>query len=851
MKPKKFNVVKVLGGMSVIYVIIAVMLEIATAAMKADKRISFISALSQVGARISKEGIGAFTPFNQQAFVQYLGIFTLFYVLICTYIIIQEKMKLRDVIGNEAGSAEWNNDLDGYNKKYTFPYGSPKRAYEENTILTDDVFMGLDGRKTQRNLNTLVIGGSGAGKSRFYVKPNILQAGYADTSFVVTDPSGELLESCGKFLKDKGYKVQVLNLTDMRHSFCYNPFDYIREPEDILILINCLIKNTTPPGQHGGDPFFEKAETALLQAIFFFLWEQRPPEDRNFSSVMQLLRAANVDENNSSGKTPLDNIFDEIGKNDPDNMGYKSYQTFRMGSGKTLKSILISAAVRLNAFEIPAVANMVNHDYKHPEKNIDLTKVGEEKTALFCIIPSADDTYNFIVAMMYYQLFSTLYYSYDHDKKPLKYPVRFMLDEFANIGQIPDFDKKLATMRKYKISCAIILQNLKQLEEMYDKKAEPLIGNCDEILFLGSSEASTLEYISKKLGKTTVRSRGTSSSKSSSSGSVSKSINQTGRELLTPDEVGLIKTTDCILFVRGEKPFFGPKYVYDNHPNYKYTADASSDNAYDLNEVFEEMEANYEDEEEEQVIVTGDAAVSGAQDKKIEEEELNANARNNATKKAEAIDVFDAKKTRETNKSEKENVRRRTSERRNSSSQAKESEEKLEQDKVALDKAAAQKTSLQNEKINRSIEESNQNEVRLEKDNQLEKDRQVVKNTENVRKEAQKEIQKENKRVEVKKESLAEKLVVKSKAEEKREMLKSIPKSQSVSLEDEYVEVSLKKTKTDTASSESESLAADDFKSDYSAAPSPFDSDSSQDAFGDEFEEGDMSDAWDKELDDF
>lgn len=441
---------------------------------------------------------------------------------------------------------------------------------------------------------------NGAGKSRFYVKPNLLLASddpNKGTSYVITDPSGELLESCGTFLKQKGYKIRVLNLTDMEHSSCYNPFDYINTEEDVLILINCLIKNTTPAGKGGGDPFWEKSETALLSALFFFLWKHRPEEERNFTSVMKLLRAANIDENDSSTESPLDKIFNEIGQNDPNDMGYKSYQTFRMGAGKTLKSILISAAVRLNSFEIPAVANMVTHDYLHPEKNLDLRQVGMEKTALFCIIPSADDTYNFIVAMMYYQLFSTLYYTYDHDKKQLNYPVRFMLDEFANIGQIPDFDKKLATMRKYKISCAIILQNLKQLEEMYDKKAEPLIGNCDTILFLGSSEASTLEYVSKKLGTTTVKVKNYSKSRGTT-GSSSESENSTKRELMTPDEVGLMNTNDCILFLRGEKPFYGPKYKYEKHPNFKYTKDADESLKYDLPTEFEKSMAGLEDEEE-------------------------------------------------------------------------------------------------------------------------------------------------------------------------------------------------------------------------------------------------------------
>ena len=467
---------------------------------------------------------------------------------------------------NPMGSAKWNTDLKAYNKRYSDPPKSTANNGERNMILTQDVFLNMDSRQTRRNNNILVVGGSGAGKSRFMVKPNLLQA---NCNFVVTDPAGELLETTGKFLEGEGYEVKVFNLVEMNKSDRYNPFAYIRDDVGVLMMINCLIKNTTPEGQGGGDPFWEKSETALLQALVFYLIKYRPKHQQNFTSVMKLLRAAEIDENNPNAKSKLDKIFDEVAVKDPNSIALKQYLTFKMGAGKTLKSILISTSVRLTVFNMKQIENLTKED------TIDLGAMGEGKKALFVIIPAADSTYNFLVSMMYSQLFETLYFVAEtkYEGKRLKRPVRFLLDEFANIGQIPEFTKKLATMRKYEISCTIILQNLAQIKTQYKDDWESIVGNCDSFLFLGGQEYSTLEYISKELGKKTinVRSTGTSYGRQKSS---SKNRQKQGRELMTPDEIARMPEDECILIIRGLYPFYGKKFDYPKHKNYPKTGDA-------------------------------------------------------------------------------------------------------------------------------------------------------------------------------------------------------------------------------------------------------------------------------------
>lgn len=592
-----------------------------------------------------------------------MGIGTMFFILIAFYVAFEIEKDAKRLHKNQKGSSEWYSDFKGYNKEFTDPPGKVENDGPKNMIFTNNVFLTMDTRQTLRNNNVLVIGGSGSGKSRFFVKPNILQA---NCSYVITDPSGELLTSQGKFLKDKGYKIKVFNLVDMKHSNCYNPFNYIRDDLGVLMLVNCLIKNTTPAGASKGDPFWEKSETALLQALIFYLIKYRPKEEQNFTSVMKLLRAAEVDENNPNAKSPLDRLFDEVARTDPKSIALKQYMTFKMGAGKTLKSILISCSVRLTVFNMKEIENLTGTD------DIDLRTLGDEKQALFVVIPAADDTYNFLVSMMYSQLFETLYYhaeiecpngyyikdsnksvikfiqteedadkyikehpgtSKSQGKKMLASHCRFLLDEFANIGQIPEFDKKLATMRKYEISCSIILQNLAQIKEMYDKKAEGLIGNCDSILFLGSSEYETCEYISKKLGKASVIIRNNSRNMSAKGGGSSLSYQNDARDLLTPDEVSRLSNDECILFIRGLQAFRTKKYDYPKHPNYKFTGDANDKNIYEYEKDFDNSRASFNN------------IMKRVVDKKIKEDEIKVKPI------AKNSDVKDVKSTIKTNTS--------------------------------------------------------------------------------------------------------------------------------------------------------------------------------------------------------
>lgn len=502
------------------------------------------------------------------------------------------------------GSAKWNTNMKKYNKKYTDPPKSPKNDGPRNMILSKNVSLSMNTKQTFLNDCVLIVGGSGSGKTRYEIKPNLLQA---NCSYVITDPSGELLASCGSFLEQQGYEIKVFNLVEMNHSNCYNPFEYIRDEQGVITLVNCLIQNTNN-GKSGGDPFWEKSETALLTALILYLKYHRGKEDQNFSSVMKLLRIATVDENNPNAQSKLDQIFEVIGRKNPNDIAYKNYMTFKMGAGKTLKSILISCAVRLNAFNLETIENLTCKD------DLDLKSLGDRKQALFVIIPAADDTFNYLVSMMYSQLFETLYYhaevecpsgyyinnsdgtvncfqptkedaetfiaehpgcTMSHGSNHVAHHVRFLLDEFANIGQIPAFEKKLATMRKYELSCTIILQNLAQLKNLYKDSNEDIIGNCDTFIFLGGKSYDTLEYLSKMLGKTTIKIRNNSRSQGKS-GSTSLSFNTTGRELLNPNEISLIDGTHCIVLIRGVDPFFDEKYDYTSHPNYQYTGDADS-----------------------------------------------------------------------------------------------------------------------------------------------------------------------------------------------------------------------------------------------------------------------------------
>lgn len=504
--------------------------------------------------------------------------------------------------GVEHGSARWANEkeekflADKIEKKKggkSAKTEKPKSPFEtdNNILLTQEVRMSLNTRQHRENLNVLVIGGSGSGKSRFYVKPNIMQL---NTSYVVTDPKGELLRSCGRLLKKAGYEIRVFNLIDMSHSNNYNPFNYIYDKDGninktyVMKMVNCLMKNTKQEGTSGGDQFWDDSTKALTLAIAFYLLEKKTDEngnslDRNFSTVMKMMRLAEISEQDENHRSPLDEMMDELRAENPHSMAVSFYADFKKAPAETAKSILISAAVRFAAFNLPEVADLTHTD------NIHLDTLGDRKTALFIIIPSSDATFNFLAAMMYTQLFDTLY-----DTANFKYGgrlpvhVRCLLDEFANVGTIPDFDKLLATMRSMEISANIIIQNLAQLKKMYDKSWEILTGNCDSLLFLGGQEASTLEAISKSLGKETIDVVSQNRTRSHKSPSTSENNSILGRELMTTDELKVMKPNECVLIVRALYPFFCHKFDIEKHQNYKYLEDSNKNYAYLIDDLHTE-----------------------------------------------------------------------------------------------------------------------------------------------------------------------------------------------------------------------------------------------------------------------
>lgn len=588
------------------------------------------------------------------SFFKYLLIYSGMGAIVVLYLYVENEKNKR-IDKEPGGKAKWYENLNHFKKLYT-----DTEDKFNNMILTQNVALNMDSFKTKRNNNILVVGGSGSGKTRYMIKPNIMQA---NCSYVITDPKGEILQSEGEMLKKHGYKIKVFNLTDMAHSNSYNPFEYIRDDLGVLMMINCLIKNTNN-GQKGGDPFWEKSETALLQALVFYLKDNKDLDDKykNFTNVMKLLQAAEVNENDPNAQSPLDKLFAKVEAENPNSLAVKQYKIFKMGAGKTLKSILISCGVRLTVFNLHEIENLTMKD------DLDLASVGDEKTALFVVIPAADDTYNFLVSMMYSQLFETLYYRAENEcpyeyyikngkdvlaiqrknekgdkytkrdakrlldslkraqiktvsgkmgqKKyvikarnftkefytredaekyktqlqkaeivkgaiRLPYQVRFLLDEFANIGQIPDFTKKLATMRQYGISCTIILQNLAQIKTMYKDDWESIVGNCDSFLFLGGQEYSTLEYISKLLGKKTIVNRGKGRSKSAKGGNSSQNDSQQGVNLMDPSDIANMPKDECILIINGLNPFYDKKYDLTKHPNYKETGDSKEGKSYD------------------------------------------------------------------------------------------------------------------------------------------------------------------------------------------------------------------------------------------------------------------------------
>lgn len=485
-------------------------------------------------------------------------------VLLCAYglavgVILSSRRNYRR--GEEHGSAKWGSART-VNRKYR------AAEPEDNKIFTQNVRMGLDGRKHRRNLNTVVVGGSGAGKTRFYAKPNLCQA---NTSFTVLDPKGELLRSTGHLLRQKGYEVRVLDLLNMEKSHCYNPFVYLRDDNDVQRLVTNLFKSTTPKGSQSNDPFWDTAASMLLLALIFYLKYEAPPDEQNFPMVMEMLRAADVREDMDEYTSPLDELFERLEMREPDHIAVKYYKDYHSGSAKTLKSIQITLAARLEKFNLSSLAALTATD------ELDLPSLGEKKVALFALIPDNDTSFNFLVSILYTQLFQQLFYLADHKYGgSLPVSVHFLMDEFSNVSLPEDFSKILAVMRSRNVYVSIILQNVAALKALFEKEWESILGNCDEFLYLGGNETSTHKLISESyLGKSTIDTN-TYGKSSGRNGNYSTNYQISGRELPTPDEVRMLDNRYALLFIRGERPVMDEKYDILKHPNIALTEDGGA-----------------------------------------------------------------------------------------------------------------------------------------------------------------------------------------------------------------------------------------------------------------------------------
>ena len=483
-----------------------------------------------------------------------IGIFLVIYVLgIGIYLSNEKNYRQKE----EYGSARW-----GYIRSLVKKHSN--KDFFENKLFTQKTRMDIHGKIKNVNLHTVVIGGSGAGKTRYYAKPNIMQC---NTSYVVLDPKGEIIKSVGHMLEDEGYEIKVIDLIDMSKSLGYNPFHYIQSDKDVLKLITNLIRNTTPKGSSTNDPFWEKSETALLEALMLYLYHYAPEDEQNFTMVMEMLNYAEVKEDEDDYESPLDELFKRLETIDSNSLALKQYKIYKQAAGKTAKSILISVGVRLAAFNLEELASLTRYD------EMELEQIGERKTALFAIIPDNDSTFNFVIGMLYTQLFQMLYYQADfvHGGQ-LPVPVHFIMDEFANVALPDEFDKLLSTMRSRLIFVSIILQNLAQIKALYKDTWESIMGNCDSKLYLGGNEQSTHEYISKELGKATIDTN-TYGKSEGRSGSFTTNSQRTGRELLTSDEVRLLDNNYAVLFLKGERPVRDRKFNLLKHPRIKQTMD--------------------------------------------------------------------------------------------------------------------------------------------------------------------------------------------------------------------------------------------------------------------------------------
>lgn len=462
--------------------------------------------------------------------------------------------------GEEHGSAKWGS-VRQLNAKY-----QDKDPFQ-NTLLTQNLRMGLNGKKHRRNLLQIVVGGSGAGKTRFFCKPNLMQA---NCSFLVTDPKGEMLRAVAPLLIHKGYVIKVFDLIDPVRSDAFNPFPYIRDDKDAMKLVNSLIKNTTPKGASQNDPFWEKSEIALDTALILYLLHEAPPEEQNFEMVMYMIENGGAREDDDDFQSPLDLLFEALEEEEPSHIAVREYKIFKQAAGKTAKSILISAAVRLSAFILPEIVSITSRD------DMELGLMGDRKQAVFAIIPDNDGTFNYLVGMLYTCAFQALYYQADKvHQGSLPVPVRLMMDEFCNVSLPDDFGKLQATMRSRNIMSTIVLQNISALKALFKDEWEGLIGNADTLVYLGGNEQSTHKYISELLGKETIDTSTHSQSKGRN-GSYTRNSQQTGRELMTPDEVRAMDNAYAIVFIRGERPVIDRKYDILKHPNIKLTEDGGA-----------------------------------------------------------------------------------------------------------------------------------------------------------------------------------------------------------------------------------------------------------------------------------
>ena len=474
--------------------------------------------------------------------------------------------------GEEYGSAKWGNPKE-LNRKYM-----DHQHKDANIILTQRVRLGMDGYITQRNMNVLVVGGSGSGKTCFFCKPNIYSA---NCSYLITDPKGELLRAAGALLAAQGYEVRVFNLIDPSQSDGYNPFSYIHSEKDVLTLIDNLIKNTTPRNASSNDPFWEKAEIALDSALMLYLVSEAPPEEQNFEMLIYMMNFAEVREEDDQYRSPLDMLFRALEEEQPNHVAVKQYKAFKQAAGKTAKSILISCGARLAPFDIPQLREIMSYD------ELELDRIGDRKTAVFFTISDTTPTYNFIVALAFSQMFNLLCERADnvHGGR-LPHHVRVLWDEAANTGQVPNLEKLVAVIRSREVSLCLFYQQLAQCKAIYDKHAETILGNMDSVIFLGGREASTIKEISENwLGKATISMQTEGHSRGQSE-SYNQNTQRLGRELMTPSELATMPGDKCILQLRGLPPFFSPKYDLKQHPNYKQTAEADKKkNAFDLDKL--------------------------------------------------------------------------------------------------------------------------------------------------------------------------------------------------------------------------------------------------------------------------